>query len=996
MTTAPDTAREAALLRIARQRQAAKRESVAPAAAVGTDGTEDTTGPAPLSAAQRRMWLMDRLGGSGAAYHVPFAARVRGPFDPQALGRALTALVRRHTVLRTRYGQRDGEPYQEALDAAAVPVEVVTADGDVAELLREAAARPFDLASGPVLRALAVRHAAEDHTVLLTLHHIAIDGGSLAIVARELSALYGAALDGDEALAGELTGTLATPAPQYADYARREHAAVDALENGLEFWLGRLAGARPVPLPAPAADSGAPARRGQAALLAEPLPPAVLEGLRAVGREHRSTLFTVVLAAAYAALLEQTGRTDLVLGCAGSHRDRAEIRNLVGLCVNTLPVRVDARSTGTFGALLDRVRDALLEAQQHRDVPFDLIVERLGAAARGADGQPLVDVTADVLRAPTTLDLPGLVSEPVEVDLGTAKFGLGFYVEEDRSDGRPPRCLVQYDRARLDEQTARRLLRGFADLLAAVAADPGHPLARPQSDAGAPDRTEPAHPAAQLLHDRPEVAEYFLLEIDGRPPLAYVVPSRTGSLDPMGLRAALRTRLAPGSVPAAVTVLDVLPRTADGAVDRGRLPGAPAAAASAGIVGVREQAVLDAFTEQLGRRPALDDDFFLLGGHSLLAVQLADRLRERLGLPLTGLDVMEHRSPRAIAALLDGRGEERAAALAAVQSAARPSDPSPRSTRPSAARTGTVLVTGATGGVGAFVLRELAARGRPVRALVRPESAHLLAADGIELCEGDLGDPDSLRAAAAGADAVIHAACTFTSPEVDLAAMRAALDGWRRGTFVFVSSVDAYGQPPVTEVTKETAPAGPFTAYGRAKLDCERMLLEAAGSGGRGAADVVRVPIVWGPHARLRDQLRWGATGQFYQAARNGEPIELPAQERGWYGAPWVHGAALARALVSCVERPTGGVVNAVGGHVDWRDFAAELIRLLGSSSEIHATHAGPGADTAAEHGAGESAGPDFLLHHRRRYRPARALADELTERPGEDWRSVLAAMLEG
>ncbi|MFH8350155.1 condensation domain-containing protein [Streptomyces sp. NPDC018045] len=996
MTSAPDTAREAALLRIARQRQAAKRGGAARTPA------EAPAGPAPLSAAQRRMWLMDRLGGSGAAYHVPFATRVRGPFDPQALGRALTALVHRHEVLRTRYGQRDGEPYQEVADAVPVPVEVVTADGDAAELLREAAARPFDLANGPVLRALAVRHAAEDHTVLLTLHHIAIDGGSLAVVARELGALYGAALDGDEAPGGELPGTFAGPAPQYADFARREHAATDALENGLEFWLGRLAGARPVPLPVPASDSGAPARRGQAALLAEPLPPAVLEGLRAVGREHRSTLFTVVLAAAYAALLEATGRTDLVLGCASSHRDRAGVRDLVGLCVNTLPVRVDARSAGVFGDLLDRVRDALLEAQQHRDVPFDLIVERLGAAARGADGHPLVDVTADVLRAPVALELPGLVSEPVEIDLGTAKFGLGFYVEEGRGDGGTPRCLVQYDRARLDARTARRLLRGFAGLLAAVAADPGHPLTRPRPAAAARDGAAGSasgsggtlHPAELLLKDRPEVAEAFLLEIGGRPPLAYVVPSGTGSLEPMGLRAALRAKLAPELVPAAVTVLDTLPRTDDGAVDRDRLPGAPATAAPADAAGAREQAVLEAFTEQLGRRPAPDDDFFLLGGHSLLAVRLADRLRERLGLPLTGLDVMEHRTPRAIAVLLDGRGRERAAARAAVRAAARPTA-SPGS-RPTAARTGTVLVTGATGGVGGFVLRELAARGRPVRALVRPESAHLLASDGVEVAEGDLGDPDSLRAAVAGADAVIHAACTFTSPEVDLAAMRAALDGWRRGSFVFVSSVDAYGQPPVTEVTEETAPAGPFTAYGRAKLDCERMLLEAAGSGGRGAAGVVRVPIVWGPHARLRDQLRWGATGQFFQAARNGEPIELPARDRGWYGAPWVHGAALARVLAGCVERPPGGVVNAVGGHVDWRDFAAELIRLLGSSSEIHATHAGPDADTTADHGAGEAAGPGFLLRHRRHYRPARALAGELTERPGEDWRSVLAAMLDG
>ncbi|MFI0262351.1 condensation domain-containing protein [Streptomyces sp. NPDC017056] len=983
MTTASDTARQAALLRTARQRQAANRGGArrTATAAAGPGG------PAPLSAAQRRMWLMDRLGGSGAAYHVPFATRVRGPFDARALGRALTGLVRRHEVLRTRYGQRDGEPYQEVAAAAPVPVEVVAADGDLTGMLRQAAARPFDLAGGPVLRAFVVRHGAEDHTVLLTLHHIAIDGGSLAVVARELGVLYGAALDGADTLTGELPGALSGPAPQYADFARREHAAADALENGLEFWLGRLAGARPVPLPAPAAGSGAPARRGEAALLAEPLPAAVLDGLRAVGREHRSTLFTVVLAAAYATLLEATGHADLVLGCASSHRDRAEVRDLVGLCVNTLPVRVDASGAEDFGSLLDRARDALLEAQQHRDVPFDLIVERLGAAARGTDGQPLVDVTADVLRAPTALDLPGLACEAVDVDLGTAKFGLGFYVEEGRGGDGPPRCLVQYDRARLDERTARRLLRGFADLLAAVAADPGHPLNRPHGTGhpegtGRPEGT--AHPAESFLKARPEVADAVLVEADGGQPLAYVVPSGAGALEPMRLRAALRSQLAPELVPAAVTVLDAMPRTAGGAVDPTRLPGAPAAAAPAGAAGPREHAVLTAFAELLGRRPAPDADFFLLGGHSLLAVQLADRLRERLGLPLTGLDVMEHRSPRAIAALLDARDRERATALAAVRAAA------PRGGRPAPARTGTVLVTGATGGVGAFVLRELAARGRPVRALVRPESAHLLAADGIEVAEGDLGDPDSLRAAAAGADAVIHAACTFTSPEVDLAAMRAVLDGWRQGSFVFVSSVDAYGQPPVTDVTEETPPAGPFTAYGRAKLDCERMLLAAAGTEGRGGAAVVRVPIVWGPHARLRDQLRWGATGQFFQAARSGEPIELPARERGWYGAPWVHAGALARALVSCAERPSGGVVNAVGGHVDWRDFATELIRLLGGTGEVHATHAGAGP--AAETGP---AGPDFLLHHRRRYRPSRALAAELAGRPGEDWRSVLAAMLE-
>ncbi|MGW5120635.1 condensation domain-containing protein [Streptomyces noursei] len=948
MTTDRDTARQETLLHHARTRRANTPATDTTLAAT----TTEATGPAPLSYAQRRMWLMDQLSEAGALYNVPFAARLRGPLDLDALAQALTALVARHDVLRTRYKQHDGEPYQEADNPAPVPVHVVDAAADVGRQLYEAAALPFDLATGPVLRALAVRHAPQDHTVLVTLHHIAIDGASLAIVARELSALYKAAVHGTT-----LEG-LSSPAPPYAEYARREQADAAVLENGLAYWLNRLAGARPVPLPRPNARVDT-ARRGQGRVLAEPLAPAVVDGLREVGRKHRSTLFTVVLAGAFATLLGTVGSEDLVIGCASSHRDRPGLRDLVGLCVNTLPIRAEFTGVTTFDALLERVRDALVEAQLHRDVPFDLIVERLGGTARGQDGNPLLSVTADVLHEPVALRIPGTQSEVVDIDLGTAKFDLGFAIEET-GDGLAPRCLVQYDRARLDEDTAHRLLRTFTKLLTKAAMNPTHTLCRPAQAVAA----EPAHPAQALLLARPDVAEALLLERTGRSPLAYVVPGPAGSPAPVQLRMALRSQLAPELVPGAVMVLDTMPRTTDGVVDRSLLPGAPREVVE--LLGARARAVVEAFGALLGEEPAPDADFFLLGGHSLMAVRLAERLRERLRLPLTGLDVMEHRSPRALAALLDRRAQEREAAIV-------------RPPRRSGARPGTVLVTGATGGVGAFVLRELAACGRPVRALVRPESAHLLAAGDAEVVEGDLGDLDTLRAAAAGTVSVIHAACTFTSPEVDVAAMRALLEGWRQGTFVFVSSTDAYGQPPVTEVTENTVPAEPFTAYGRAKLHCEQLVMAAAGTEGRGGASVLRAPIVWGAHPRLRDQLRWGATRELHQAAQAGAPIELPSPELGWYGTPWVHAAALARAAVSCSEHPANGVVNTVGGHVNWADFAAELTRLLGSGSQIRQT-------------AHAASAPRNLLH-RRRYRTTTLTAD-LAERPGEDWRSVIAAML--
>ncbi|MER7156326.1 NAD-dependent epimerase/dehydratase family protein, partial [Streptomyces lydicus] len=429
------------------------------------------------------------------------------------------------------------------------------------------------------------------------------------------------------------------------------------------------------------------------------------------------------------------------------------------------------------------------------------------------------------------------------------------------------------------------------------------------------------------------------------------------------LRAHLRDRLAPDLVPAAVTLLDTLPRDADGAVDPARLPGMPSRSEPEGPYA---EAVRTGFAALLGRTPAPDDDFFALGGHSLVAVQLAERLRRALTLPLTGLDILQARTPRAVTALLDERAAQRAAA------------PAKPAARPVRARAGTVLVTGATGGVGAFVLRELAAQGRPVLALARPESAHLVAAEGVDVVEGDLSDLDGLRAAVRRADAVIHAACTFTRPEVDVAATAAMVDAWSNGPFTFVSSVDAYGHPEAGTVAEESASREPLSPYGRAKLDCEALLLRAAGTGGRGGASAVRSPLVWGPHDRLRDQLRWGATGLLYQAAREGRPLVLPrpgARGHDWYGAAWVHAAALARAVVSCLEAPVHGVANAVSGHVAWQDLATDLTELLGSDSEIRES---------------DEVHPD--LDHHWHYRADR-LARPLRPGPGEDRRAVLTAM---
>lgn len=953
MTDTDLSARQADLLQRARARAGTGRTAGHRA---GPVRRTEHTGPAPLSHAQHRMWLMDRLGQGGALYNVPVAARLHGPLDTDALATALTALTERHTILRTRYGQHDGLPHQEVLPTAPVPVDLRPAPVDTATaLLRAEASRPFDLATGPVLRALVLRHAPDDHTLLLTVHHIAVDGGSLPVLTADLAALYAAARTGTAADLPEL-------GLQYADFARWERARDPEFSTAAEARAAQLAGARPVPLLRPL--PGGPRAR-TAALHSAPLAPQTLDGLRRLAASHGATLYTVVLAAALATLHRATGEDDLTVGCASGHRARPELRRLVGLGVNTLAVRTDLGGDPGFTEALGRVRAALLDAQQHHDLPFDLVVERLGADARGEDGSPLLAVTCDLVQPVAPLELPGLTAEAVEVELGLAKFGLGLLVE----DGPAPRCLVQHDTDALDRTTGERLLTAFAAVLDAVATDGTRRLSALPGELLSPIPVA-QHPAVAALLADPRVTDAAVVTADSRPTLAYVV--LRGPAAPAGteLRAALRHRLPADQLPAAVTILDSLPRTADGALDLGRLPGAANAAAATGPL----DAVRTAFGELLGTRPGADADFFVLGGHSLVAVQLAERLRVRTGLPLTGLDILEQRTPRALSALLADRQRERQATTGRTTS-------SRTTTHRGRTRERTVLLTGGTGGVGAAVLQELMARGLPVRALARPESAHLVALDGVEIAEGDLTDPDSLRRAVEGVDAVIHAACTFTDHDTDIAAMRALLDGWHGHSFVFVSSTDAYGRPSTAEVSEGAPATDPVTPYGQAKINCERLLLDRAGADGRGTGTVVRPPIVWGPQRRLRDQLRWGATGELYQAALAGRPILLPAPGAGghaWHGASWVHSAALARAVASCADgtgRAAGRVVNAVTGHVAWTDFAAELIRLLGSTSTITLQ---PDPD------------PELLRpwHYR-----ADALANALHPEPGEDWRTVLTTM---
>ncbi|MFG2296413.1 amino acid adenylation domain-containing protein [Streptomyces sp. NPDC048603] len=429
------------------------------------------------SFAQERMWLADRMADGDSGYAVPQVVRLRGPLDPAPLRAALTAVVGRHSPLRTVFREQDGRPRPEVLPApAAVPVplldlgagEPADLERRALDLLREEARRPFDLAAGPLLRALLVRTAPEEHLLLLVVHHIATDGWSMGLLWEELAANWAA-------LAAGRPLPERPPLPlDYRAYAREQRDRFErgALDAGMGYWTERLAGLEPLELPA---DRPRPARRsGAGASLGFTLDAGLTAGLRRLAEGEGVTLFTALLAGFQAALARFSGRTDIAVGTPVAGRDRVELEPLVGLFVNTLVLRTDLSGAPGFRELLGRARRVVLDAYDHQEVPFDRIVERL-APERAGGGSPLVRVMFASARDETAgLRLPGTVAEPVDLDFGGSLFDLNVFVTEGAE-----RCTgtLVLDTDLFDPASGERLLGHWLELLGAAVRDPEAPYA---------------------------------------------------------------------------------------------------------------------------------------------------------------------------------------------------------------------------------------------------------------------------------------------------------------------------------------------------------------------------------------------------------------------------------------------------------------------------------------------------------------------------------------
>ncbi|NYT94925.1 non-ribosomal peptide synthetase [Salinispora sp. H7-4] len=425
-------------------------------------------GHLPLSSAQRRLWILDRLRPGSAEYLMTTALRLRGQLCRPALQTALDGLVARHEVLRTRYVDVNGEPAQVIDDPT--PVTLHRRDGlDALDAVLSTELPTIDLAAGPVFRPTLVCLGEDDHALVLTLHHIAGDAWSEEVMVRELGERYVAASAGREPELAELP-------VQYVDFAgwQRDRSSGQALAGDLAYWRERLAGLNPLELPTDRPRP--PVRDGAGALVQVDVSAPIATRFGRLARDHGVTPFTAFLAAFKVLLTRYTGQTDITVGTPVAGRARPETQDLVGLFLNTLALRTDLSGSPSFRDVLDRVRETVLDGQSHQELPFEQIVDEL-APVRDPSRSPLFStmflMTDRVTEAHSFGDLAVTALPVGEV---AAKFDLTLSVIE-RANGTLG-VGVNYATALFEPETMSRLAGHYAHLLESIVSGPDTPVRR--------------------------------------------------------------------------------------------------------------------------------------------------------------------------------------------------------------------------------------------------------------------------------------------------------------------------------------------------------------------------------------------------------------------------------------------------------------------------------------------------------------------------------------
>ncbi|MFJ4246540.1 non-ribosomal peptide synthase/polyketide synthase [Streptomyces iakyrus] len=439
----------------------------------------DRTQPLPLSFAQQRLWFLDQLEPGSTEYNMSTRLRLDGDVDLEALSAALNAVVARHEVLRTRLvAGPDGVPYQLIDPPAPMPLPVLDVSGSVDpqgaanDVVMKDALTPFDLANGPLLRGMLVRIAPDEHVLSLVVHHVVFDEWSDRVFQRELAALYEAFRAGDS-----------NPLPplefQYADVVawQRQWLTGDVLDSQLAYWRDKLSGASELELPT---DRPRPAVRStEGAVVRFEAPAGTAEALKALSREHGTTMFMTLLAAFDVVMGRYVDSDDIVVSTPVANRNRAETEGLIGFFVNTLVMRTDLSGDPTFAELLGRVRETALGAYAHQDLPFEQVVDAI-ADVRDRTRGPLTRVSFNYAAeaagtSPSDRRRADGAGMGIETGTGLLPVQFDMVVALGEDDGALT-GEIQYSTALFDAVTVERMAGRIVTLLGAVGADAERPV----------------------------------------------------------------------------------------------------------------------------------------------------------------------------------------------------------------------------------------------------------------------------------------------------------------------------------------------------------------------------------------------------------------------------------------------------------------------------------------------------------------------------------------
>ncbi|HMQ53454.1 MAG TPA: amino acid adenylation domain-containing protein, partial [Anaerolineae bacterium] len=439
---------------------------------------EETILPQPageaagLSFAQQRLWFLHQLEPHSPAYNMINLIRLQGPLDPARLEASLNEVVRRHEMLRTSFAVENRQPVQQVVPNLTLNLELIEAGAwppsELETRIIALAQRPFNLATGPLLRLTLLSTTPADHRLLLVVHHIIFDEWSNEIFWRELSSVY-----------RTLTADQPPPLPelpvQYADFAawQKEQLTGGRLDSQRDYWRQQLAGSLPL-LPLPLDHPRPAVQTYHGALASRQLPPSLSEALRRLSQQAETTMFMTLLAAFTVLLARYSGQTDLLIGTPVANRRRPEVKDLIGLFLNTLVIRADVANNPPFLELLKQIRQTALDAYANQDFPFEQLVSDL-QPRRDPSYNPIFQTMfvyqQDAVEA---LSLPEVKVTRRFLDAGVAKFDLTLFVNETEQG---LATAFEYNTALFEAETIERMLDHWQTLLTGLATEPAQRVA---------------------------------------------------------------------------------------------------------------------------------------------------------------------------------------------------------------------------------------------------------------------------------------------------------------------------------------------------------------------------------------------------------------------------------------------------------------------------------------------------------------------------------------